>query len=135
MNIIKKVDFALEGKKTTILEITAANNVVLEMPYTNNESYSKNHINVTTTREENNKFDFKRYNSFEKSEILKIREILLNAYVFSHDKLDDAVKEELCIDQLFKLKKLVLAVRTHLRYVSKYLIEYEEMKKEVVKDL
>ena len=135
MNIIKKVDFALEGKETTILEITAGNNVVLEMPYTNNESYSKNHINVTTTREENNKFDFKRYNSFEKSEILKIREILLNAYVFSHDKLDDAVKEELCIDQLFKLKKLVLAVRTHLRYVSKYLIEYEEMKKEVVKDL
>ena len=84
------------------------NNNVLRIPYTHKNSEDCNKINLDGSGIIQ-KFNFKSYNDFDKSKILEIQNILLNAYVFSHDALDKALKEEASIKDLDNLKKCVLA--------------------------
>ena len=89
------------------------------MPYTENESYNQNNLNLDSTKKEFNIYNYKSYSNFDKSSLLEMQNILLNACVFSHDVLDDALKNDESIIDLNNLKKCVIAVRTHLRYISK----------------
>jgi hypothetical protein len=106
------------------------------MPYIENRSYELCKLALNkSSRNVNNYYEFKEHNNFDKSKILEIQNILLNAYVFSHDKLDKALEDSASINDFNTLRKHVLAVRTHLRYISKYIIENEKNKAEIKKDL
>jgi hypothetical protein len=133
MSIIKNVNFSIrKGRNLKIL----TDNICLRMPYSESEDDDWNKLVVGDNLEVNSlNFNYREFNYFDKSKLLEVQNILLNAYVFSYDKIDEALEDEASIDELNRLKNLVIAVRTHLRYVSKYLTEYEEMKQEIVKDL
>ena len=135
MNVIESVEI-FSGHSKITLEINYNESKYLRMPYYEDKLVDVNRLCLnSSSRNPTNHNIYQVYNSFDKSEILKVQNILLNAYVFSHDKLDKALEDELSIEKLNNFKNLVIAIRTHLRYVSKYLIEYEEQKKEVIKNL
>lgn len=135
MNIVKSVELGKDrSEKKTILKILY-NNIYLSMPYSGIEHNDRDKLYIVHSQNFYNDNTYYSYNNWDKLKILEIQNILLNAYVLSHDELDKALEDNASINDLNKLRKHVLAVRTHLRYVSKYIIEYEKNKSEIKKDL
>ncbi|MCL5127306.1 hypothetical protein [Algibacter sp. L4_22] len=72
----------------------------------------------------------RKYTEFSKQQLLGIQNILLQAYVFSHDKLEEAIEDNDSKKNLEELKEKILVIRTHLKYITKYIDDYDEMKNE-----
>jgi hypothetical protein len=65
-----------------------------------------------------------KYEHFKKEELLKFQNILLCAYVFSHDKLELAVNNSKAIDTLKILRDHVFVIRSYLRDITTYIDSY-----------
>ena len=93
----------------------------------NYESYdyvrSKQYISVSNK----DKVDSKYNQSYSKDELIKFQNILLKAYVYSTDLLDDAIKNSESKDLLDEIKRKVIATRKLLRNIVKYIDSYEEL--------
>jgi hypothetical protein len=119
---ITNVEFITMLEDTTLLEIQHKKGC-LRVPHTQNISYNKG-VNI----EEKTKFnahEFQAYRNFTEEELLNFQNILLNAYVFSYDKLDNAIESKVSETSLNSLERKIRVLRAHLRYISSYLNEYE----------
>lgn len=65
--------------------------------------------------------------SCSKDELIKFQNILLKAYVYSTDLLDDAIKNSESKNVLDENKRKVIATRKLLRNIVKYIDSYEEL--------
>ncbi|QNM84591.1 hypothetical protein H9W90_10320 [Polaribacter pectinis] len=77
---------------------------------------------------------YSRYEHFKKEKLLIFQNILLNAYVFSHDKLEMAVNNSESIDTLKILKERTLLIRAYLRDVTTFIDCYPEKLEEFKED-
>lgn len=88
-----------------------------------NLSYYKEKINI-------NHGDWKSYSTFSKEELTVFQIILLNAYVFLNDEMEEAIKGSKSKQLLDKLKGNILSTRNHLRSITNYIDSYEDLLKE-----
>ena len=100
------------------------------------------HINVTLfilNDEEDNKYkglmlqsdsNYKLYDSYSKDELTKFQNILLMAYVFLNDQLDDAIKNSESKKLLDEIKSKVIITRKHLRFITNHIDSYENILKD-----
>lgn len=73
---------------------------------------------------------FKEYSSYSKQQLEYIQKILLFAFVYASDQLDEAIKNSASKEDLDELKRHVTKTRKHLRYITNYIDSYEELLKE-----
>lgn len=73
---------------------------------------------------------YKPYSSFSKDELIGFQNILLKAYVFVNDQLEDAINKSESKKRLDEIKTIIIATRTHLRFITKYIDSYEDVLKE-----
>lgn len=84
---------------------------------------------------EPNKFDnynFKQYPFFSKKELVNYQIIILSAYFFQSDKLDEGKKNENSIESIKNELELLVQIRMHLRSISEYIDSYEELLGELI---
>jgi hypothetical protein len=127
MKNIKRVEIGiLNGLNVLIISLTDGF-LILNNPYT------KQRVNNICTDYSVKKFY--SYDHFKNEELLKFQNILLSAYVYSHDKLEMAVNHLEAIDTLKKIKKNVLLIRSYLRDITTYIDNiYPENSKEFKED-
>lgn len=99
--------------------------------------YDDRYITIQNTEDQNykgisystakNADSFRHYETLSKTELLRIQYILLNAYVFACDVLDESIENSESKETLDKYKNLVLVIRKHLRYMTTYIDAYEEL--------
>lgn len=70
---------------------------------------------------------FKHYDSYSKHELVSIQFVMLKAYVFLNDQLDEAIVNLASKKLLDEIKSKVVITRKHLRFISNYIDSFEEM--------
>jgi phosphomevalonate kinase len=70
---------------------------------------------------------YQQYTAFSKEDLKEIQLIMLNAYVFVNDKLDEAVANSESKEKLDEIRTRIKVLRKHLRYITNYIDSYDEM--------
>jgi len=131
MKNIKNIEFLFYGDKNRFLEIVFKKKY-LRVHYTGNEAVNRGNICLGNTKKFDVWKDFISYIEYSKDEMLEMQYTLLQAYVYSYDKLEEAVETDQSQRLMMDLKEKVIAIRKHLRYVTKYIDGYPEMKKDFI---
>ena len=75
------------------------------------------------------KESFNHYDSYSKDELIKFQNVLLKAYVFLNDQLDDVIANSGSKKLLDEIKGTVIIIRKHLRFITNYIDSYQELLK------
>jgi hypothetical protein len=78
-----------------------------------------------------NNSNFKQYPSLSKKELVSFQIIILNAYFFQMDKIEDFKEKEVSIQSIKEEFELAVQIRVHLLSISEYIYSYEELREEV----
>ena len=70
---------------------------------------------------------FEELSSYPKDKLEQVQTILLQAYVYCHDELDDGIEKSISIENLEVRKRNVLKVRQVLRIITKYIESYDSL--------
>lgn len=70
----------------------------------------------------------KHYSNLSKAELLNYQIIILNAYFFQMDKVEDFKVKDYSIESIKEEAELIVQIRVHLRSISKFIDSYEESK-------
>ncbi len=110
--------------------------------YTNNNELEIHHIDgfLRIENTENNNYkgikiynsktdeaSFMLYDLYSKAELISFQYVLLKAYVFLHDQLDNAITNSESKLQLDEIKNKVIISRKHLKYITNYIDSYPEI--------
>jgi hypothetical protein len=87
-------------------------------------------IKLYTSKTQLEKARFNPYSSFSKDELIGFQNILLKAYFFVDDQLEDAINKSESKKLLDEIKIIIIATRIHLRFITKYVDSYEDVLKE-----
>lgn len=74
------------------------------------------------------KSNFKQYRSLSKEELTSFQIIILNAYFFQMDKVEDFKVKEYSIESIEDEVELIVQIRVHLRSISEFIDSYEELR-------
>lgn len=95
--------------------------------FENTENHIFGNLKVYKYDYEKDKSNFKYYKSYSKDELIKFQNILLKAYVYSNDELEDAVANSESKDLLDKIKRNIILTRKQLKNIVKYISYYDEL--------
>lgn len=73
---------------------------------------------------------YSRFSAYSKAQLIESQIVLLHAFVFSHDKLELAIKEAKSKSTLDELKSNIFIIRKILMSLTNYIDSYDEMLKE-----
>jgi hypothetical protein len=73
-----------------------------------------------------NRFYSKQYCSLSKEELVSFQIIILSAYFFQSDLLDDAKVQKKSIEYIDDELELLIQLRSHLRFISEHIDSYED---------
>ncbi|MDN3620430.1 hypothetical protein QWY81_13265 [Polaribacter undariae] len=124
MRTIKDVIFYTNSNELEIRHI----NGYLGIQNTKTSYYKA--IKIGETKIELNNKKYKHYNSFSKNELIMIQNILLLAYVFLNDQIDEVIKNSESMELLEEIKCKIISLRKHLRFITNNIENYEELLKE-----
>jgi len=96
----------------------------------NTEAENYKGIKIYSVKDKIDSLTFKQYSSFSKENLIEFQNILLKAYVFIHDMLDESICKSESKDVLDVIRDTTLVVRKHLRYVTNYIDLYDDILKE-----
>jgi hypothetical protein len=84
---------------------------------------------------EENKYDknnFKQYDSLSMEELVSFQNIILSAYFFQSDLLDETKEKKNSIESIKKELELLAQIRVHLRSISAFIASYEDLVVELI---
>lgn len=122
MKTIKNVIYD-KGKEIEIDHIDGF--LRIEDSENNNYKGLKSYTSISQKDKEN----FNHYDSYSKDELIKFQNVLLKAYVFLNDQLDDAIENSESKKVLDEIKGKVIITRKHLRFITNHIDTYEELLK------
>jgi len=78
-----------------------------------------NNLNMAST--------FYHLSHYSKNKLIEVQSILLKAYVYCHDELDEGIEKSVSIEDLKVTKENILGVRQALKEITKYLQSYDSL--------
>lgn len=95
--------------------------------------YTNGNVGCFTNEKENLKINFNKdggsqtdMRTFSLSELEKISLIILNAYLFSHKKLEEMINNNFSDIELANQQKLIILIRNVLKEITEYINSYNE---------
>ena len=124
MNIIKDVNYrSVKNCKHDCISIEYSNMIINIIPYKEAPNYKRISIIGGTPIDR----EFLDYSEYSKKQLENFQKIILQSYVFLHDKLEEAIKKSESKSTLEEIKGKLLHVRDQLRHITKYIDSYDDI--------